>query len=125
MKYLCRFEDFVRERKISQQKCVELLGGGKFSIEEIEKIIEILENTNIALRQNCKTLIATETMTCGGTKSMTRISTITQSKLYQDNQFLIASLSMVVDIAKANNLKFVYDFNFKENEIINYCNIKK
>jgi len=124
MKYLCKTEDFIKEQKESQKKCLEMIGKGKFSIEFIEKKINELKNINETLRLNCKTTIKIKTTTCGGTCEKIKVPTITQSQLYKDNQFLISKLLSILDIAKFNDLQFVIDFSFTDEQLLKYCKMK-
>ena len=46
--------------------------------------------------------------------------TITQGVLYQNNRDTILALIKQIDIANVNNLEFVTDFNFSNDQILNY-----
>lgn len=122
MKILISDKDLIKEQKIAQKRCVEFIGKGKISVEELEKIVEVLENTNQELRKKCKRNITTKTMTCGGAVEKVEISAIAQSKLYKDNKNLINSLLFNIRIAKTNNIEIVENFSFTDKEILNYKN---
>lgn len=120
MKFFISDKSLLKKQKETQKRCIEALGKGKFEVEELEKIVEIIKNTNNQLRLSCKTTIKAKTITCGGTSAEVDISTITQSKLYKENQNLLNALSLNISIAKANNLERVTDFDFTEKQILNY-----
>lgn len=122
MKILISDKDLIKEQKVAQKRCVEFIGEGKISVEELEKIVEVLENTNQELRKKCKRNITTKTITCGGAVEKVEIPAIAQSKLYQDNKNLINALLFNIRIAKTNNIEIVENFSFTDKEILNYKN---
>lgn len=120
MKIKLDFKEFVKAQKKAQEKCVELIGKGKFSIANLEKIVEELKKVNETLTSNCATLTTINSKTAGGSFSKAQVPTITQGKLYQDNQYLILALTTQINIAKVNNLQFVTNFTFTDDQILNY-----
>lgn len=120
MKILISDKDLIKEQKNAQKKCIEFIGKGEITVEELENIVEILEKTNQELRKKCKRNKETSTITCGGSCEKVEIPLIVQSKLYQDNKSLVNALLFNIRIAKANNLNKVKDFKFNDKEIINY-----
>lgn len=120
MKIKFDVKELIKGQKKEQKRCIELLGIGKFSIVDLQKIVEELKNVNETLVSCCATTIMMDSKTAGGSFSKVQVPSITQSKLYQDNQYLIIALSTQIDIAKVNNLKFVTNFAFTDDQISNY-----
>lgn len=120
MKIKIDAKELIKEQKKIQKRCVELIGRGKFSVANLEKIVEELKRFNESLTQNCLSTTLVQTKTCGGSAANLELPTTTQGKLYQDNQYLILALTQQIDIAKANNLEFVTDFSFTTEQILNY-----
>ena len=120
MKILISDKDLIKEQKMAQERCIEFIGKGKISVDELEKMVEVLETANQQLRKKCKRNITTKTMTCGGSCEKVEIPAIAQSKLYQDNKNLINALLFNIRIAKINHIKIVENFSFTDKEISNY-----
>lgn len=120
MKIKFDIKELIKDQKKSQERCLQLVGKGKFSIADLEKMIDELKNVNESLTKNCYTTTTIKVKSYGGRTTNLEVPTITQSKLYQDNQYLILALTTQINIAKANNLEFVIDFSFTEDQILNY-----
>jgi len=120
MKIKFDVKELIKGQKKEQKRCIELLGIGKFSVVDLQKIVEELKNVNETLVSCCATTIMMDSKTAGGSFCKVQVPSITQSKLYKDNQYLIIALSTQIDIAKVNNLKFVTNFTFTDDQISNY-----
>lgn len=123
MKIKIDAEKLICEQTKNAEQCVELLGKGKYSVAKLEMIVKELKNINKSLEILCSTTTTITSTSYGGSTTQMEVPTITQSKLYKENQFLIFALSQQIDIAKTNNLYSVSDFNFTENQILNYGHI--
>lgn len=99
---------------------MELFGKGKYSVAELEKIVEELKNINKSLENICSTVTTITATFCGGSITKLDVPTITQGVLYQNNRDTILALIKQIDIANVNNLEFVTDFNFSNDQILNY-----
>ena len=120
MKIKLDVKEIVKNIKNTQNLCIKMLGRGEFSTDELKKIVDELKNKNEKLIKNCLTTVKTKAKACGGKISKLEVQTVTQSQSYKDNQQLIYALETEIDIANANNLKSVIDFNFTVEQIINY-----
>ena len=120
MKIKFDIKELVKGQKKAQERCLELIGKGTFSIADLEKTIEELKNVNETLVANCNTTTMINSRTAGKGFAKVEVPTITQSKLYQDNQYLILALTTQINIAKVNNLEFVTDFKFTDDQILKY-----
>ena len=49
MKIKIDAKELIKEQKKTQKRCVELLGKGKYSVAELEKIVDELKNINKSL----------------------------------------------------------------------------
>lgn len=125
MKIKITAKELIREQKKIQKRCVKLIGRGKFSVANLEKLVGELKHLNESLTQNCLSTTLMQTKTCGGSTANLELPTTTQGKLYEDNQYLILALTKQIDIAKANNLEYVTDFSFTTEQILNYGQQKK
>lgn len=124
MKIKIDLKEHINDQKKTQKKCVELLGKDKFMVVDLEKMVETLKSINEFLTKICTTTTTIKTKSCGGSVANLEVPTVTQSKLYQDNECLILSLTKEIDIAKTNNLECVTDFNFTDEQILNYAQQK-
>ena len=113
-------KELIKEQKKTQKRCVELFGKGKYSVAELEKIVEELKNINKSLENICSTVTTITATSCGGSITKLDVPTITQGVLYQNNRDTILALIKQIDIANVNNLEFVTDFNFSDDQILNY-----
>lgn len=118
MKIKIDTKQLLKEQKKTQKICIELLGKCKYSVAELEKILEGLKNVNETLTKNCSSTIMIETKSCGGSVTNVEVPTITRGQLYQENQQLIVALSKQIEIAKVNKLEFVTDFKFSDEQIV-------
>jgi len=120
MKIKFDIKELIKGQKKAQERCVELIGKGKFSIADLEKTLEELKKVNETLIANCTETTMIDSKTAGNSFAKVEVPTITQSKLYQDNQYLILSLTTQINIAKVNELEFVTDFKFTDDQILKY-----
>ena len=120
MKIKFDIKELVKGQKKAQERCLELIGKGTFSIADLEKTIEELKSVNETLLANCNTTTMINSRTAGKGFAKVEVPTITESKLYQDNQYLILALITQINIAKVNNLEFVTNFEFTDEQILNY-----
>lgn len=120
MKIKLEINEIIENQKKTKERCVELIGGGVFSISNLENIIEALKKVNEILMTNSKTKSVVNSKTAGGSLKKIEIPMISQGELYKNNQYLILALKMQIDILRANNLNCVSDFNFTDEQIINY-----
>ena len=120
MKIKIDAKELINEQRKTQKRCVELIGNGKYAIVELEKIVEELRKFNEALTKSCSKSTTIKVTSCGGSLNNWETPAITQGKLYRENQYLIFALTKQIVIAKTNNLEFVTDFNFTNEQILNY-----
>lgn len=120
MKIKINAQNLIDEQKKSQERCIELIGKGTFKTIDLEKLIEKLKNINEFLKNICMSSTTVNTKSCGGSTTKSKVPTITQSKLFIDNENIMNSLIMQIDIAKVNNLEFITDFSFSDDQILNY-----
>lgn len=120
MKIKIDAKELIKEQKKTQKRCVELLGKGKYSVVELEKIVEELKKHNEFLTKNCSTTIMIKAQSCGGSLNNLEVPAITQGKLYKENKELELALTMQIDIAKTNKLEFVTDFYFTDEQVLKY-----
>lgn len=120
MKIKLEINELIENQNKTKERCVELMGGGVFSVSNLENIIEALKKVNEILMTNSKTKSVVNSKTAGGSLKKIEIPTISQGELYKNNQYLILALKMQIDILNANNLNCVSDFNFTDEQIINY-----
>lgn len=120
MKIKFDIKELIKGQKKAQERCVELIGKGKFSIADLEKTLEELKKVNEILVANCTETTMIDSKTAGKGFAKVEVPTITQSKLYQDNQYLILALTTQINIAKVNNVDFVTDFKFTDDQILKY-----
>ena len=66
MKIKFDIKELVKGQKKSQERCLELIGKGTFSIADLEKTIEEIKNVNETLLANCNTTATIDTKTAGG-----------------------------------------------------------
>ena len=78
MKIKIDAKELIKEQKKTQKRCVELFGKGKYSVAELEKILEDLKNVNETLTKNCSSTIMIETKSCGGSIANVEVPAITQ-----------------------------------------------
>ena len=121
MKIKLTKHDYIKMQKDSQEKLVELLGTGTYSVKSLEEMLENIKNTNKIAIQGCKTNITTTTRTCGGSIYKVEIPSSTQSKMFKDNTQLITMLTNAINIAKANNVNDIKDFGFNDKQIEIYA----
>ena len=55
MKIKFDIKELVKVQKKAQERCLELIGKGTFTIADLEKTIEELKNVNETLVANCNT----------------------------------------------------------------------
>lgn len=120
MKIKIDAKELIKEQKKTQKRCVELLGKGKYSVAELEKIVDELKNINKSLENICSTVTTITATSCGGSLINLEVPAISQGKLYKENKELELALTMQIDIAKTNKLEFVTDFYFADEQIVNY-----
>ena len=120
MKIKLDIKDLIENEKSSQERCLEFIGEGEFSIEYLEKMVESLKNVNESLAESCVTTTIITTAAYGGESVELEVPAITQSKLYKYNQLIIFALMSKIGIAKANKLEKVIDFSFTDEQILNY-----
>lgn len=120
MKIKIDAQNLIDEQKKSQERCIELISKGTFKTIDLEKLIEKLKNINEFLKNICMSSTTVNTKSCGGSTTKSKVPTITQSKLFIDNENIMNSLIMQIDIAKVNNLEFITDFSFSDDQILNY-----
>ena len=120
MKIKLEINEIIENQNKTKERCVELIGGGVFSISNLENIIEALKKVNEILMTNSKTKSVVNSKTAGGSLKKIEVPTISQGEIYKNNQYLILALKMQIDILNANNLNCVSDFNFTDEQIINY-----
>ena len=120
MKIKLEINELIENQNKTKERCVELIGGGVFSISNLENIIEALKKVNEILMTNSKTKSIVNSKTAGGSLKKIEVPMISQGELYKNNQYLIIALKMQIDILNANNLNCVSDFNFTDEQIINY-----
>lgn len=120
MKIKLEIKELIETQNKTKERCVELIGGGVFSIRNLENIIEALKKVNEILMMNSKIKSIVNSKTAGGSLKKIEVPTISQGELYKNNQYLILALKMQIDILNANNLNCVSDFNFTDEQIINY-----
>ena len=82
MKIKIDAKELIKEQKKTQQKCVELLGKGKYSVAELEKIVDELKNINKSLENICSTVTTITATSCGGSITKLDVPIITQGVLY-------------------------------------------
>lgn len=120
MKIKLEINELIENQNKTKERCVELMGGGVFSVSNLENIIEALKKVNEILMTNSKTKSVVNSKTAGGSLKKIEVPTISQGELYKNNQYLILALKMQIDILNANDLNCVSDFNFTDEQIINY-----
>lgn len=120
MKIKLEINEIIENQNKTKERCVELMGGGVFSVSNLENIIEELKKVNEILMTNSKTKSVVNSKTAGGSLKKIEVPTISQGELYKNNQYLILALKMQIDILNANNLNCVSDFTFTDEQIINY-----
>lgn len=120
MKIKIETKELINEQRKTQKRCVELLGKAKYSVVELEKIVEELKKHNEILTKNCSTTIMIKAQSYGGSLNNLEVPAITQGKLYRENKELALALTMQIAIAKANKLEFVTDFCFTDEQILKY-----
>lgn len=120
MKIKLEINELIENQNKTKERCVELMGSGVFSVGNLENIIEALKKVNEILMTNSKTKSVVNSKTAGGSLKKIEVPTISQGELYKNNQYLILALKMQIDILNANNLNCVSDFNFTDEQIINY-----
>ena len=120
MKIKLEINELIENQNKTKERCVELMGGGVFSVSNLENIIEALKKVNEILMTNSKTKSVVNSKTAGGSLKKIEVPTISQGELYKNNQYLILALKMQIDVLNANNLNCVSDFNFTDEQIINY-----
>lgn len=120
MKIKLEINEIIENQNKTKERCVELMGGGVFSVSNLENIIEELKKVNEILMTNSKTKSVVNSKTAGGSLKKIEVPTISQGELYKNNQYLILALKMQIDILNANNLNCVSNFNFTDEQIINY-----
>ena len=120
MKIKLEIKELIETQNKTKERCVELIGGGIFSISNLENIIEGLKKVNETLMTNSTAKIMVNSKTVGGSLKKIEVSTISQGELYKNNQYLILALKTQIDILKANNLNCVSDFSFTDEQVINY-----
>lgn len=125
MKIKLNRASYIQEQKNSQDKCVELLGKGLFNVVDLEKIVEKLKNFNETLEQACLTTVVREIKSCGGTINNLTFPSVVQGNLYKNVQYLIVTLTTKIDIARANDLENINDFDFTDEQILEYGKQKK
>lgn len=120
MKIKLEINELIENQNKTKERCVELMGGGVFNVSNLENIIEALKKVNEILMTNSKTKSVVNSKTAGGSLKKIEVPTISQGELYKNNQYLILALKMQIDILNANDLNCVSDFNFTDEQIINY-----
>lgn len=120
MKIKLEINEIIENQNKTKERCIELMGGGVFSVSNLENIIEALKKVNEILMTNSKTKSVVNSKTAGGSLKKIEVPTISQGELYKNNQYLILALKMQIDILNANNLNCVSNFNFTDEQIINY-----
>lgn len=120
MKIKLEINELIENQNKTKERCVELMGGGVFSVSNLENILEALKKVNEILMTNSKTKSVVNSKTAGGSLKKIEVPTISQGELYKYNQYLILALKMQIDILNANDLNCVSDFNFTDEQIINY-----
>ena len=113
-------DELIKGQKQSQKLCVESLGNGRFTIEELEILVGELKDKNENLIKSCKKTTTIKTKSYGGTINLIKVPEIIQRDEYKNNQELIVALTTQINIAKHNNLKMINDFDFTDEQILEY-----
>ena len=92
MKIKLEIKELIETQNKTKERCVELIGGGIFSISNLENIIEGLKKVNETLMTNSTAKIMVNSKTVGGSLKKIEVSTISQGELYKNNQYLILAL---------------------------------